>query len=109
MNMYKVAKDHIVKYFWNGNDIVPRGLYDLSEYFRHNPAIHFNFHDEDGYTVAVSDNFRHGSIITQGRTPQELDSQIKDAILTSFEVPSAYKKEANIKSVGEQAKEYALA
>ena len=58
----------------------------------------------------MSTNFRFGSIITSGKTREELDENIKDAILTSFDVPSAYAKEAAVKSVGEASKgAYALA
>jgi hypothetical protein len=109
MKPLKVFKDHIIKQFWNGSDIVPRGLLGMSEYFRHNTGIHFNFHQEDGYIVAISDNFRFGSIVTQAKNRQELDAKVKDAILTAFEVPSSSKKEANIRAVGQEAKEYVLA
>ena len=40
---------------------------------------------------------------------KELDKNIKDAILTSFEIPSSYAKEAKIHRVGDGRKEYALA
>lgn len=92
-----------------GTTSVPVGLYEVSEYFRHNGPIHFDFHTSDGVIVAVSKNFRHGSIITQGHNKAELDAKIKDAILTAFEVPSSYKKEASIKRVGEESQQYVLA
>ncbi len=109
MKYSKIIKDCIVKFFWNGDDIVPRGLFELSQYFRSHGPIKFSFHKEDGYIIATSQNFKYGSIITQGVDQTELDKNVKDAILTAFEIPSAYKKEANIKSVGEAAQEYVLA
>lgn len=108
MKLSKVVKDYIIRQAF-GKDSIPRGLYELSEYMRHNKAIVFDFHKEDGIITAVSKDFRFGSIITHARNEEELDKNIKDAILTSFEIPSSYKREANIKRVGEQVKEYALA
>lgn len=87
---------------------IPAGLYEASEYFRLNGPIHFEFHQEDTEVVAVSDNFRHGSIITAGRNPKELEHNITDAILTAFEIPAAYADHINIKPVGQQ-QEYAIA
>jgi len=106
----KVIKDHIIKAAWGREDLRPRGLFELSEYMRHNRGINFEYHkNEDGSITAVSTNFRFGSIITQGKDLQELDKNIKDAILTSFEIPSSYAKEAKIVKVGVEQKEYALA
>ena len=106
----KVLKDYIVKAAWDNDNLRPKGLFELSEYMRHNSGINFEYHkNEDGSLTAVSTNFRYGSIITQGKDLQELDKNIKDAILTSFEIPSSYAKEARIVKVGDQQKEYALA
>jgi predicted RNase H-like HicB family nuclease len=106
----KIIKDYIIKVAWDNEDLRPKGLFDLSEYMRHFGPIHFENHrNEDGSWTAVSTNFRHGSIITQGKNLQELEKNIKDAILTSFEIPSSYAKETKIIKVGEEQKEYALA
>ena len=106
----KVLKDYILKVAWDGDNLKPKGLFELSEYMRHFGGISFEDHrNEDGTLTSVSTNFRFGSIVTSGRNPEELDKNIKDAILTSFEIPSSYAKEAKIVKVGEQAKEYALA
>lgn len=107
MGIVKRSQDFIVKIA--SGDYVPRGLFELSEYFRINEPIKFEFRKEDGKLVAISTNFRHGSIITSGKNSQELDVNIKDAILTSFEVPSSYAKEAGVSRVGERKQEYALA
>jgi hypothetical protein len=66
----------------------------MQKYFRNYDPIKFTFHREDGLVVAVSENFRHGSIVTFAKNEQELDAKIKDAILTSFGIPSSYAKEA---------------
>ena len=109
-NVLKVLKDRIIKAAWDDEDLKPKGLFELSEYMRHYKGINFDDHrNEDGTYTAVSTNFRFGSIITSGRTMEELDKNIKDAILTSFEIPSSYAKEANIVEVGKEQKEYALA
>lgn len=72
-------------------------------------GINFQYHNnEDGTYTAASTDFRYGSIVTSGKTLEELEKNIKDAILTSFEIPSSYSKETKIVKVGEQ-KEYALA
>lgn len=106
----KAFRDYIRKTVWENKDLKPRGLYDLSEYMRHYKVIRFNYsRNEDGSLTAVSENFRHGSIITSGRNEEELDKNIKDAILTSFEIPSSYAQEAKIIKEGADAKEYALA
>lgn len=109
MSVVKVTKDHLIRVLL-GKASVPRGLSDLHSYFRFNGPISFERHQEGDVIVAVSKNFRYGSIITHGRNMEELDRNIKDAILTSFEVPSSYAKEAEIKKVGEVSKPaYALA
>lgn len=106
MSLYKVGKDWLVRRLLDG-DTVPRGLIELHQYFRHNDGITFHVEkQEDGSLVAVSTNFRYGSILTFGRTEEELNEKIKDAILTAFEIPSSYADEAQVKRIGE--KEYAL-
>ena len=108
MRVVKVTKDHLIRALL-GKASIPRGLYDLARYFPMYGAITFKYHQENGMMVATSTNFRFGSIITHGRNSEELDRNIKDAILTSFEVPSSYAKEAEIKKVGEVSKPaYAL-
>ena len=107
MSIKKQAQDYLLKILW-GSKYVPQGLFEASEYFRHNSAIGFDYKkEEDGY-VAISKNFRHGSIVTSGKDVKELEKNIKDAILTSFDIPSSYAKEMKIHKVGNE-KEYALA
>ena len=112
MNVLKVIKDYIGKAILSlfiGGKTVPRELLELSDYFRHYGVIHFDFKQEGNKTIAISSDFRHGSIVTTGTSREELDRNVKDAILTSFDLPSAYQQEADIKRVGEKAGEYALA
>lgn len=114
MSLYKQTtdllmkgRDKIVARLFN-ESYVPIGLSDLNHYFRIYGAIHFRTEkQEDGLIVAISENFRYGSIITHAQNQNELSEKIKDAILTAFEVPSSYSKEAAVKQVGEQ--EYAFA
>jgi len=108
MKFSKVLRDHLLKAL-NGPKVVPVGLVELQRYFRNYGPIKFNHHREDGELIAVSENFRYGSIMTAGKTDEELDRHIKDAILTSFEVPSAYAKEANLVREGKEAHRYAAA
>ena len=108
MSILKKTKDQLIK-FVLGSATVPRGLFELHQYFRLHGPIHFNYEKKKDITVAMSANFRYGSIITSGRDEDELDKNIKDAILTSFEVPSSYAREAKIYKVGDGRKEYALA
>ncbi|MFA6417248.1 MAG: hypothetical protein WCW61_03595 [Patescibacteria group bacterium] len=109
MSITKQAKDYIVKFFWNGADLVPAGLLELNQYFRINGGITFDNKKEGNVIVAVSQNFRYGSIITSANSQEELDKNIKDAILTSFDIPSSYAKEVGLHKVGSEAREYALA
>ena len=104
----KKIKDYTIKVLL-GNDSVPRGLFELNQYFRLHDPINFKYKKEGNTIVAISTNFRCGSIITSGRNDQELDRNIKDAILTSFEIPSPCVKEAKIYRVGNKKEEYALA
>lgn len=108
MSLLKVAKDNLIKVLL-GKGSVPRGLHEWDRYVRNHHAINFDFHAEGGLTVAVSTDFAYGSIVTSGRTPEELDQNIKDAIMTSFDIPSSYAKEAGIRRTGELSRQYAAA
>lgn len=110
MTFLKQAKDHIIKGIL-GKDVVPRELFELHDYFRLNGPISFRYEkQEDGTIVAISTNFRFGSIITSGKDEKELDANIRDAILTSFDLPSAYEDEAKLYKKNENADHsYALA
>ena len=108
MSIAKKAKDQLIKALY-GKESVPRGLFDLHEYFRIHKQIGFNYHQEDGVIVAVSKDFKQGSIVTSGSNKDELDKNIKDAILTVFSVPSSYIKEAGVIRMGENKESYALA
>ena len=110
MSLLKISRDFLRKLLLEGGDVVPRELLDLHEYFRLNGPIHFAFHGENPEAiVAVSTNFRYGSIVSSGRDAKELDKNIRDAILTTFDVPSSYSKEANVMNVKNSKNEYALA
>lgn len=107
MSLQKQFKDHVFRLVF-GKSALPPGLVELNHYFRFYGPIHFRPEtQEDGSIVAVSENFRYGSIITQAQRPEELDEKVADAILTAFEVPSAYAKEAGVHKVGSE--EYAFA
>lgn len=109
MSFSKRAKDYILKLI-SGKDFFPHGLVEINRYFRLYGPIHFEYKHENGIIIAISQNFRHGSIITSGKDEKELDKNIRDAILTSFEIPSSYFKEANIINLKENKhKAYALA
>ena len=94
MNHAKVVKDWLFKAYLQYHKAVPSGLVEMQKYFRLYGAIQFKNHLEDGLLVAVSENFRYGSIVTFAKNEQELDEKIKDALLTSFGIPSSYAKEA---------------
>lgn len=49
-------------------------------------------HQEDGqvFLTAKSVNFAGGAIMTSGKTLEELNQNIKDAIFTAFGVPARY-------------------
>jgi hypothetical protein len=104
----KKVKDYIMRLVL-GKEYVPRGLFELHQYFRNYEPIEFRFTNEGESIIAESKNFRHGSIVTSGRDSKELNKNIKDAIMTSFEVPSSFSKEADIKQVRKEKKEYAFA
>jgi hypothetical protein len=109
MTLAKRAKDRIIKHL-SGKDFVPQGLVEINRYFRCYGPIDFKYKHENGLTVAISTNFKYGSIITSGKNPKELDKNIRDAILTSFEIPSSYSKEASLIHLGEKKhKAYAIA
>ena len=109
MRITKVIKDYIVKKLRFGNS-VPRELFELSDYFRHFNSISFEYKKgDDGRLIAVSSNFRYGSIVASGKDIEDLEKNVKDAILTAFDVPSVYNKEANVKKVSKASKEYAFA
>jgi hypothetical protein len=108
MPILKKTKDSFIKLIF-GKTIVPRGLFELNQYFRIYEPIEFKYEKHNESIVAISTNFRYGSIVTSGRNKEELDKNIKDAILTSFEIPSSYAEEAKIYKVGEEEKAYALA
>jgi ABC-type phosphate/phosphonate transport system substrate-binding protein len=108
MSFIKQAKDYAVKILWHGKT-VPFELFELSQYFRCNGPINFKNNKEGDEIIAVSTNFRHGTIITSAKTDKELDERVKDAILTAFEVPSSYKKEACIQKQEKKDNVYAFA
>ena len=109
MTLTKRAKDQLIKVLF-GKTSVPRGLFELNQYFRHYEPINFKHEQgENGNIIAISTNYRYGSIVTSAKTLSELDTNIKDAILTSFEIPSSYAHEAGVRNVGEKLEEYALA
>jgi len=110
MNIIKVTKDQIFKWLL-GKRIVPKELFELSQYFGLYGAIGFKYtNSEDGNIIVKSTNFRYGSIITSGKDMKELDKNIKDAILTSFEVPSVYMTKTRLHKIGtEEEISYALA
>lgn len=106
MSIKKQVKDYAIKAL--RGKYVPEGLVELTRYFVHYDSIRFDYKkDADGW-VAISKNFQYGSIVTSGKNKRELEKNITDAILTSFDVPSAYIKEAGIHKIGEGL-EYAVA
>jgi hypothetical protein len=108
MNLIKITKDRIVKAAL-GKGTVPSGLLELNKYFRQFGPIHFQEHKEDGVIISVSTDFKYGSIIAHGKDRKELDANVEDAILTSFEIPSSYKQEASLVKVGDKQDAYVLA
>jgi ABC-type phosphate/phosphonate transport system substrate-binding protein len=108
MRPLKVIQDYIAKTLL-GSQVVPKGLVELQRYFRSHDSLHFTYHKEEDKIIAVSENFRYGSIVTSGKNDADLDQNIKDAILTAFDIPSAYAKEAGVHRVSEVVTEYAPA
>lgn len=98
----------MIRFVW-GKNIVPRGLFELDKYFRTYGSVSFESKKEGDVIIGISKDFRFGSIVTSGKSEEDLDKNIKDAILTSFEIPSSYSKEINIKKVGQEKEKYALA
>lgn len=97
----KELKDKARKLF-TPRDYVPEGLVEMQRYSRLYGGIHFETKKEEGMYMARSTNFRYGSIVTSAKSEQELDKNIRDAILTAFSVPSSYAPEAGIHRVGEK-------
>ena len=101
MSLSKQIKDRLIKILWNGKS-VPNELFELSQYFRNYGPIEFEFKKEDNEIIAISKNFKHGSIVTSGKDTAELEGNIKDAILTSFDVPSSFMEEAGIQRIDKE-------
>ena len=96
MGIMKFLRDSIGKLLIGS--LVPKELVELQHYFRIYQKINFDIAKEhDGTFIAISNDFHHGRIITSGKTKGDLEKNILDAILTSFEVPAIYVKEADIK------------
>ena len=109
MSLFKRTKDEIIKILL-GKSGIPRGLFDLTQYFRYYGPINFKYEHKGNLIIAVSTNFKYGSIVTSGQNENELDQNIKDAILASFEVPSSYAQEAKVRKTSENTLgEYAAA
>lgn len=109
MKITKVIKDYIIKLI-RGNRVVPIEVLELHDYFRYYNQINFTFKKGDnGRIIAISKNFRHGSIVTSAKNSKELEKNIRDAILTAFDVPSVYQDKVKLNPVGKFKKEYALA
>ncbi len=100
MNIAKVVRDYVVKILL-GKAAVPSGLREMERYFRLYGPITFDESQDDGLFVARSANFRYGSIVTSGATRQELDTSIRDALLTAFDIPASYAREAALRKVGD--------
>lgn len=101
MSLSKQIKDRLIKILWNGKS-VPNELFELSQYFRNYGPIEFEFKQEDNEVIAISKNFKHGSIVTSGKDAKELEENVKDAILTSFDVPSSYAEEAGVHRIDKE-------
>ena len=102
MSLTKTVSDWFFKAYLTSHKAVPSGLVEMQRYFRNNDPIKFSYHTEDGMIAAVSENYRCRSIMTFAKTEKELDQKIKDAILTSFGIPSSYAKEAAIYQEGSE-------
>lgn len=112
MAIIKIIRDQLIKALFDSKGAVPREVLELSQYFRNNKHINFVFKKEGDIIIAISTDFRYGSIITSAKNPEELDAKVKDAILTAFDIPSSYAAEANIINVSKGAaeqKSYAIA
>jgi len=106
MKYHKVLKDRFNKFFL-GTNTVPAGLFEWTEYTIQFKGIIFSIEKDkkDGVYRARSTNFRHGTIFAEAMTLKELDLNIRDAILTTFEIPSSYMKEARITNGNDSRKE----
>lgn len=73
-------------------------LQDAREYFKLYGAIEFEqVHDTNtGEMIAVSKNFKRGTIVTSGMNQADLDEHIHDAILTMFDIPAIYSDKLKI-------------
>ena len=109
MSIVKRGKDQLIK-FLLGKSAVPQGLVELFRYTKNYGPINFTYKNEGNLIIAISTNYRYGSIVTSGNNEKDLDNNIKDAILTSFEIPSSYASEARIHKLGDaHLSEYAPA
>lgn len=108
MKNFKEIKDHSLKALSKGTTGAS-GLSELNDYFRQFGGINFKVEKKADKVIAYSTDFRYGSIITSGKNLTELDENIQDAILTSFDIPSAYAQEAEIQRVGASEVKYASA
>ena len=99
MNIVKVAKDSLLKSI---GQVPHQEIGEFHEYFKHHGPI--NFRKEirpDGTVFSYSTNFVYGSIITEGKSMEDVDLKIKDAILTAFEIPSVYADLAKVQAESE--------
>ncbi len=99
--MMKFIRDKAAKALFSGF-YIPEGLLEWKLYSRDFGGINFRIEEKENVFVASSKNFRHGSIITTGESREDLEENIRDAILTAFEIPSSYAKEASIVKEGER-------
>ena len=106
MKLHKVLRDKLTKIAL-GTTTVPAGLFEWTEYTIHFKGINFDvaLDKNDKVYRAKSTNFRHGVIFAEAISLKELDNNIKDAILTAFEIPSSYRKEARITNENAARKE----
>jgi hypothetical protein len=107
MNMIKVIKDYFDKVFVQRGRL-PAEVLELKKYFSLYGPIKFKIEkQEDGNLVAVSVDYKYGGIVTSAKNMEELDGEIKDAILTAFSIPSVYAKEAGVVKEGSHELVYA--
>lgn len=103
-----MLKDRIYRLL-SRKDYIPEGVLEWVRYSRDYGAIKFEFEKGDGYILARSTNFRFGSIVTSGKDLKELDRNIRDAILTAFQIPSSFEDKAEIQRRDEERVAYAAA
>jgi len=104
MAILKVLTDQLAKALFDTKGVLPRELFDLNQYFRHHGPINFSFKREGGFIIAVSTDFRHGSIISSGKNQEELDAkqenrQMDEALLGKINVGRASMGMAPIEGV----------